>query len=78
MVHARSNPGRPTIKESKRFLAVTVELRTSRMISNPDRHRSISIEIELQLTAPGMPFNLKTAVTARNETRRNYVARSVF
>lgn len=78
MVQTRSNPRRPTIKESNRFLAVTIELRTTRMIPNPDRHCPISIEIELQLTSPGVPFDLETSVTARNKTRCNQIARSVL
>lgn len=62
----RSNPGRPTIKESKRFATFTVELRPTRMITNPNRSFALVIKVKLELAAVRMPFDLETAITTRH------------
>jgi hypothetical protein len=77
MANLRGNPGRPTIKESKRFLVLTVELRVTQMVANPDRGTALIVNVELQLSALGMPFDLDAAVAARDKSRGRHIIRTI-
>ena len=67
----RSDPGRPTIKESKRCFVFSVELCAIAMIPNPNRHSSSGIYVELEFAMFCMPLNLNATVAARNQLRRS-------
>jgi hypothetical protein len=77
MMLFRSNPGRPTIKESQRRFTFSIELCAIPMISNPDCHVTPSVDVELELAMLRMPLNLEASITPRHESRSHNVVERV-
>lgn len=73
IVVSRSNPGRPTIKESNRRLSLSFKLSAIPVIQNPDTHLTIWADVQFEFPVGGMPLDLNTSVTARYNLRCNNI-----
>jgi len=72
---SRSNPGRPTIKESKGCVIVTFELRAVSTIPNPNRHLFLWADIKFKFAVLGMPLYLNAAIPSGNQPRGRRVGK---